>query len=484
MIFIKKKIFKIYFYLIKLFFFIYPANQYFKKIYLKKFLFDQILNYVNLNSNFNLLKFYKLINKFNYIFNSINKDNYDFNLLEINQVVNIFEGDFDKWKKNQIELINFQNNISKKFNSINKTNLRYIENGYFFKTIGSHYTVDALIKSMKLGLIKKQMLFCKLPSQIHLCNKFMITKWSKYINFVDSNIDDQRFLIPHHIYIPIFNDKFFHSHSSGLKINTIWDKQKKPSLIKFNSQEIISCNSILLKMDVKKKDWFVTVHLRTSNFKGPDTYRDVNINDYKKAFQLIINAGGKIILMGSRGDKSLINFNENFIDYANSQYKSDIMDIFLCSHCKFMFGTSSGLSAISFLFKKPIALTNYLPTSTLYLRKTDLFIPRLLKYKNTNKIVPFSKQFSWPFSFGISSGHFTNIFKVNFISNSEDEIYNVAKEMLEKLKLLRVNKKITAQKEQKIFKKLSKKTLLSDEIFPLECNISNYFLKKYSKHLS
>ena len=34
--------------------------------------------------------------------------------------------------------------------------------------------------------------------------------------------------------------------------------------------------------------------------------------------------------------------------------------------------------------KKPIALTNYLPTSTLYLRKTDLFIPRLLKYKNTS----------------------------------------------------------------------------------------------------
>lgn len=425
-----------------------------------------------------------MIINFNNIFNSINKNNYDLNLLEIYQVVNIFEGNFDKWKKNQIKLIDFQNNISNKFNTLNKSNIRYIENGYFLKTIGSHYTVDALIKSMKLGLIKKQNLFCKLPPNISLCNKFIIKKWSKYINFVDYNLNDRNFLIPHHIFIPVFNNKFFHSHSSGLIINKIWDKLKKPPLIKFNSKEIIYCNKILLNMGIQKNNWYVTVHLRTPNFKGSDSYRDVNIDDYKKAFELIINAGGKIILMGSKGDKSLINFDINFIDYANSQYKSDIMDIFLCSNCKFMFGTSSGLSAISYLFKKPIALTNYLPTSTLYLRKTDLFIPRLLKYKNTSKILPFSKQFNWPFSFGISSGHFTNILNVKFISNSEDEIYNIAKEMLEKLKLIKVKKKISAKKEQMLFKKLSKKTLLSDEIFPLECNISNYFLKKYSKYLS
>lgn len=425
-----------------------------------------------------------MIINFNNIFNSINKNNYDLILLEIYQVVNIFEGNFDKWKKNQIKLIDFQNNISNRFNTLNKSNIRFIENGYFLKTIGSHYTVDALIKSMKLGLIKKQKLLCKLPPNTSLCNKFLIKKWSKYINFVDYNVDDRNFLIPHHIFIPVFNNKFFHSHSSGLKINNLWDKLKKPPLIKFNSKEIIYCNKILLNMGIKKNNWYVTVHLRTPNFKGSDSYRDVNIDDYKKAFELIINAGGKIILMGSKGDKSLINFDINFIDYANSQYKSDIMDIFLCSNCKFMFGTSSGLSAISYLFKKPIALTNYLPTSTLYLRKTDLFIPRLLKYKNTSKILPFSKQFSWPFSFGISSGHFTNILNVKFISNSEDEIYNIAKEMLEKLKLFKVKKKISAKKEQMLFKKLSKKTLLSDEIFPLECNISNYFLKKYSKYLS
>ena len=42
--------------------------------------------------------------------------------------------------------------------------------------------------------------------------------------------------------------------------------------------------------------------------------------------------------MGSKGDKTLKNFNNNFIDYANSSNKSPIMDIFLCSNCKFMFG--------------------------------------------------------------------------------------------------------------------------------------------------
>ena len=160
------------------------------------------------------------------------------------------------------------------------------------------------------------------------------------------------------------------------------------------------------------------------------------------------------------------------------------MDIFLCSNCKFMFGTSSGLSAISYLFQKPIALTNYLPTGTLYLRNTDLFIPRLLKFKKTNKIVPFSQQFSWPCSFGISSGHYKNIMKMNFISNSKDEIYHIAKEMLVKLGIIKEAQKFLSKKDKILFKKISNKTLLSDEIFPLECNISNYFLKKHISYLN
>ena len=483
-LYFKKKSFIYFYFILKILYFIYPYNDFLKKIYLKKYLFDDILNYVELKSNFNKFFLNQLINKFNNIFLTIKTLNYDLNLLEIFQIINIFEGNFDKWKYHQINLLKFQENLSNKSNLINKTNIRYIDDGYFLRTIGSHYTVDATIKAMKLGLIKKQKIYCKLTDKSQSCNDFMINKWKKYIKFVDRSSKKNNYLIPHHIYIPIYNNSFFHSHSSGLKINKMWDKLKKPPLINFSNTEIKLCNKILLKMGINKNDWFVTVHLRTSNYKGSDNYRDVNINDYIEAFNLIINCGGKIVLMGSKGDKTLKNFNNNFIDYANSSNKSPIMDIFLCSNCKFMFGTSSGLSAISYLFQKPIALTNYLPTSTLYLRNTDLFIPRLLKFKKTNKIVPFSQQFSWPCSFGISSGHYKNIMKMNFISNSEDEIYHIAKEMLVKLGIIKEAQKFLSKKDKILFKKISNKTLLSDEIFPLECNISNYFLKKHISYLN
>ena len=63
------------------------------------------------------------------------------------------------------------------------------------------------------------------------------------------------------------------------------------------------------------------------------------------------------------------------------------MDIFLCASAKFMLGTSSGMSAISYIFGIPLAMTNYLPTAATYLSKRDLFLPRLMQRKDDGKML-------------------------------------------------------------------------------------------------
>ena len=177
--------------------------------------------------------------------------------------------------------------------------------------------------------------------------------------------------------------------------------------------------------------------------------------------------------MGSSEQKKLDLKIQNLIDYPHSGFKSDIMDLFLCQNCKFF----RYLIWFSYkLYFRPIALSNYLPTSTIYLRKKDIFIPKILIDKKSKKIIPFSKQFSWPYSLGISEGHYRNLLNVDFVNNSSDEIKNLVREMLYSLKIKNIIKNTNLKKNLKAkFNHVTKNLLISDKNLKLDCRISDYF---------
>ena len=72
-----------------------------------------------------------------------------------------------------------------------------------------------------------------------------------------------------------------------------------------------------------------------SSYKGSDSYRDVNIENYIDSFKEISKLGGHIIRMGSSEQKKLDLKIQNLIDYPHSGFKSDIMDLFYGQNCKF-----------------------------------------------------------------------------------------------------------------------------------------------------
>ncbi|MDP6651393.1 MAG: TIGR04372 family glycosyltransferase [Gammaproteobacteria bacterium] len=60
----------------------------------------------------------------------------------------------------------------------------------------------------------------------------------------------------------------------------------------------------------------------------------------------ITDAGGWVMRMGDSTMKPLPTMPQ-VIDYANSDMKSDWMDVFLCAQCRFVIGTSSGLFTLN-----------------------------------------------------------------------------------------------------------------------------------------
>ena len=58
---------------------------------------------------------------------------------------------------------------------------------------------------------------------------------------------------------------------------------------------------------------------------------------------------------GKNTEKKFISKNKMVIDYSNSKFRSDFMDIYLGAHCEFCITTATGIDTIPLIFKKPIA---------------------------------------------------------------------------------------------------------------------------------
>lgn len=409
--------------------------------------------------------------------------------------------EFYYWlKSSDLIVLNFKNyyNNSKKIfelqsNLLNNNNYEILEPSFILQTIGSSFTVDALIKSIKLNLYPKRKIFLpinkKLKSEAQ--NLHLLNYYKKYIYLIDDDTTSKKIIKKiynyrcwHNVTINIQNNFMPLSHPSCVFIEKKWKEKKYEPLFSLTKEDLINGKKILQKMGLSENSWYVIVHVRNSNFKGKEGFRDSKIEDFYESFDYITSRGGYIIRMGEKNLKPLPKI-KNVLDYATSEFKSDFMDIFFCASAKFILGTSSGLSAISYIFGVPVAMTNYLPLATIYLGKQDIFLPRLMRFKNNNKYLTFNQLTSKPYTLGITDGMYTNLMGVETIPNTPDEIKELAREMY-----LKISKDITySNEEKKLHEKFKKLTIKNvtlygiEESIPIQCQISNYFIKKHSNLL-
>ena len=170
---------------------------------------------------------------------------------------------------------------------------------------------------------------------------------------------------------------------------------------------------------------------------------------------------------------------DNVIDYPHSVIYSDRMDIILCGLCRFFIATSSGLYTVAKAFGKPIVQTNYLPTSSIYFSKQDVFLPKLSKRVKDSTLLKFSEIMSAPFSFGIHDINYKRM-GVELINNTPEEIAEIVEEMIDKLD---GQFKIDATDEdlQAKFKDMTARveTLYDLDNVPINCQIGTHFLRRY-----
>ena len=220
---------------------------------------------------------------------------------------------------------------------------------------------------------------------------------------------------------------------------------KFPAHISFTDKEELKGKEILKKFGLAKDAKFVCLHVRDSGYLSRHikheytgeryqyhNHRDADIDKYVLAAEELARREYYVFRMGINVLKPLKSSNPKVIDYANSDMRSDFMDIYLGAKCSFCISTGAGFDAIPAVFRRPIIYLKLPLGRIIMFNENNLMIVKHHTHKKNKKKLTISEIFSS----NIAMSQYSNEFESKEIElehNSPEEIRDLVVEMDERL---------------------------------------------------
>ena len=261
--------------------------------------------------------------------------------------------------------------------------------------------------------------------------------------------------------------------------------------VKLNPVQLKKGNEISEKLGLPKDSWFVCIHARESSYLC-DTFREwqnSDINNYLKAIRYITKLGGYVIRMGDPRMTRIPKM-KNVIDYAHSEYKSGLMDLYLSSKARFAIVSNSGFRALPQLFGVPLITVNFYPITPDDIYLESLIIYKKVYSKSFGRLLKIKEILTNPNLCHYNTDDEYKNAGLEIRENSEDEILYAVIEMIT---LLTNGKWDKLNDEQRLFQSEIKKYLKnSDHVYGYGdhmfypdtfCRIGiNYIREHWDKH--
>ena len=218
----------------------------------------------------------------------------------------------------------------------------------------------------------------------------------------------------------------------------------------FTKKDFENGHKYLEEMGLKKDDKYVCLLCRDESYvddlfgrhydldyyrSGDQSkFRNSKIENFRLVSEYLTNLGYYVFRMGQKVSKPFSINNDKFIDYANSKYKTDFLDIFLSSNCNFFLSTGAGIDTMAAIFNKPIVFVSYATVSqTRSVNKKQLIIFKHFKNKNTKEKLSLSEIFDLNLA-DVQRDEIFNKKGVQLEENSPEEIKEAVDDMLKLIK--------------------------------------------------
>ncbi|WP_016752042.1 TIGR04372 family glycosyltransferase [Leptospira kirschneri] len=272
---------------------------------------------------------------------------------------------------------------------------------YLFSSYNVNSYLDTFIKAMELGLKPKRKILVLIPENEKIANPYMLEMWQKYIRVIRNSktielLSNLRKYLQYDIdYSCSLNGKGMYIEHAKVIVQREWEKSNKKPLLELTDEDIKAGWDLLAENGIRKNSWFVSLHVRDSGYllgksgdkNDPNLYRNADIDSYAEAIKTIVSRGGYVVRVGDPKMKYMSDKIDGVFDYAHSNIRSNKMDIFLFTQCRFFIATNSGPLLVPCIFNVPVVYTNVLPTIQRPWTKNTLYTPKLLKSNKENRIL-------------------------------------------------------------------------------------------------
>jgi len=334
---------------------------------------------------------------------------------------------------NDYENYNKLNEIILKNTGLMKLNIRILDSYLFTGSFGNSLAVLNIILANKYNLTSGYKLCVFLNKKEKLTNKALFEYFADDLNVVYDDKKSSSFVNNKYLELPVGTCLPLKNSCPALYFGTniINQINKKNSrfydYFKIKEHHYKYGRKILKEFNLPNNAWYVSVHIREGSLNDKESYRNSSIKNFYKSIKHITDQGGYVFRVG---DSSMTPFPKmkNVIDYAHSNKKSEIMDIFLGATSKFLIGTASGFWPVCSMFKVPVILTNTTQTSIYYaLSANDIFLPKKVFKINSNgveKILKLRELMKLPIStmYSNKASEYFNQKKLIYKDNNEEEI--------------------------------------------------------------
>jgi putative glycosyltransferase (TIGR04372 family) len=256
-------------------------------------------------------------------------------------------------------------------------------------------------------------------------NRFRVWDWARYIKQAST-------------YLPGAEDHVI--PTTDRDIHGLY--ARIPPHVSFTPEEEEMGRQALRKMGIPDGAQFICIHSRDSAYLEETfpydvwdyhSYRDSSIDDFIPAAEEMARRGYYVVRMGARVKDPMRTGNRGIIDYANG-HRSDFMDIYLAAKCYFYLGDSCGINAVSFIFRRPVATTNFLPMGLVFTwGPNNITIFKKLRSLDEGRMMSFREVLeSGADSFDKTSQYASA--RIEIENNTAEDILKLAVEMDERLK--------------------------------------------------
>lgn len=291
-----------------------------------------------------------------------------------------------------------------------------------------------------------------------VCNYYILKKFGKHLIILPRQI-----LEPINIFFSFFksNKRFNYYYKDKISNEYVYGKKNDdlnllkqfPSSIIFTDNEKKTGDQLLQNIGLKENN-YICFATRSKKFRDEkyETNRNSNIDNLMGAVKYMVSNEMMAVRLGKKNDQKIEWDSNKIIDFSCSKKRSDFLDLYLMSKCKFMLTGGSGILYMAQLMRKKILIISFFQFDTLHHHAID-YLPMVLPKKffssHENKTLSYKEVFERKLT-SINIKHDLKMMGYELIENTDKEIKDATTNMNNLLDK-KLNHKLIRKEQEKFW---------------------------------